>query len=91
MVSRPDGKPETDVGHGRVPPKDSLEASEQLALGLPREGKAGVFHQPVRGKRSRLPAIQDRRDNVGREEREPDEARDVRTADPLLGGDLSKG
>jgi len=32
-VSRPDGKPETDVGHGRIPPRNNLEEREQLALG----------------------------------------------------------
>ena len=77
-----------------MPPKDGLdelEESKLLTLGLPREGKTGVFHQPVRGERSRLPAVQDRRDNVGREEGEPDEARDVGTDDPFLRGDFSEG
>jgi hypothetical protein len=68
-----------------------LEESKLLALGLPREGQAGVFHQPVRGERNRLPAVQDRRDNVGCEEGEPDEARDVGTDDPFLRGNLSEG
>jgi hypothetical protein len=43
-VSRPYGKPETEVGHGLIPPKDGLEELEEsklLALDLPREGQAG--------------------------------------------------
>ena len=79
------------MGHGRIPPRDSLEETEQLALGLPLEGQAGVFHQPVRGELCRMPAIEDRRDYIGCEEGEPDEARDVGTDDPLLRGDLSQG
>src|SRR6476659_673915 len=70
---------------------DGLEETEQLALRLPLEGQAGVFHQPVRGELGRLPAIEDRRDNVGCEEREPDEARNVGTYDPFLSGDLFQG
>ena len=57
----------------------------------PIEGQAGVIHQPVRGELCRMPAVQDRRDNVGGEEGEPDETRDVGTDDPLLRGDLSQG
>ena len=40
-MSGPDSKPETEVGRGRIPPKDGLEELEEsklLALGLPREG-----------------------------------------------------
>ena len=65
--------------------------AEQFALCLPLKGQAGVFHQPVRGELCRMPAVEDRRDNVGCEEGEPDEARDVGTDDPLLRGDLSQG
>jgi len=38
-----------------------------------------------------MPTAQDRRDNVGGEEGEPDETGDVRTADPLLRSDLFQG
>ena len=83
-MSRPDDKPETGVGHGRIRPRDSLEEKEQLALRLPLEWQAGVFHQPVRGELCGMPAVEDRRDHIGCEEGEPDEARDVGTDDPLL-------
>jgi hypothetical protein len=38
-----------------------------------------------------MPAAENRRDHVGCEEGEPDETREVGTADPLLRGDLSQG
>jgi hypothetical protein len=65
--------------------------SKQFALCAPIEGQTGVVHHPVRGELRRMPAVQDRRDNVGGEEGEPDETRNVGTADPLLCGDLSQG
>ena len=37
-----------------------------------------------------MPAVQDCRDNVGGEEGEPDETRNVRPDDPLLCGDLDE-
>ena len=42
--------------------------AEQFALRAPIEGQPGVIHQPVRGELRRMPAVQDRRDEVGSEE-----------------------
>lgn len=79
------------MNHGRIPPRDCLGETEQFALRLPCEGQASVFHQPVRGELCRMPPVEDRRDHIGCEEGEPDDARDVGTDDPLLRGDLSQG
>ena len=64
---------------------------EQFALRAPIEGQPGVIHQPVRGELRRMPAIQDRRDEVGSKEGKPQEPRNVGTANSLLCSYLLQG
>ncbi len=61
---------------------------EEFALCPPVKGQASIVHKPVCGELRRMPSIQDRRDNVGCEEGEPKETRNIGTADPLLCRDL---
>ena len=57
---------------GSAPNVDYVEA-----LRSPIEGQTGIIHQPVCGELWRMSTAQDRGDNVGCEEGEPDETRNV--------------
>ena len=62
--------------------------SKEFALCGPIQRQAGIVPQPVGGERWRMPSVQDRRDDVGGEEGQPQEAGHVGTADPLFCGNL---
>lgn len=63
----------------------SAEAKRlSLFLSVERQATAALLHQRGRGEFRRLPAIHDRRQDVRREKRQPDEPRSIGAADAFL-------
>ncbi len=68
--------------------QDRSGEAQNLALFGPVERQVLPLSQPVRGEFRRLLAFQDGRDDIGREEREAEKARDVGADDIFPLGNL---